>query len=204
MVDDKKFGQEGQMIKRIAIAVLALFGLVTSTQAQELAAAYSLSKDPCKATIESLLRDGGASFQITKVVPNIEYGRMSGQNVLDLSYQYAHGFFGPDSFWREDVLRDWERWINGGRAWLVIANRSTLPQVQSGEWNQTIQWIDSATMEVLDETIWFGMIVAVDGQKCQRMSVAKGLFKENYDLPKTVWPLLVPKTPPKAHLALLD
>jgi hypothetical protein len=205
MVDDKKFGQEGQMIKRIAIAVLALFSLVGLTQAQQLAALQQPApiisqKNVCAPVVQALLQDGGVAFNIDDVSAYKSMG-MGGNQTLSLSYKFAYGWFGPDNFWDEGIMAKWQGWVQGGNAQLVIANRSVLPKVQSREWNQSISLMDPATEEKLEGTIWFAKVVAPVGDRCQEMSVAKGLFKENMDLPLEVWSILNPKVvlPPIAE-----
>lgn len=181
--------------------------ILTSAQAQQLAAAAITAvpqqepQDVCTAPIKEILRDGGAAFKILKAESNVE-GRKAGEK-LKLFYKYTYGYFGPDPFDVEAIFHRWEHWANTDQAWFVIANRSILPKVQKGEWNQTIQMVDEAKMEVLDETIWTAYFVAADGQKCQVLSLAN-VFKENYDLPFEVWSMLNPKTPPKPHDKRLD
>ena len=191
------------MIKFIVTAFLTL-SLVGSTQAQQLAALQPKPQgDVCAATIQSLTRDGGAALPVRGVVPNADKA-MSGEERMFLLYRIDYGFIGPDPFWDADVFKKWEALANSGRATIVIANRSVLPKVSSGQWNQTIEWIDQGNLEKLDATIWFAQIVVNDGQGCQQMNISSAVFKENMDLPDEVWSMLNPKTPPKLHDPLLD
>jgi hypothetical protein len=158
--------------------------------ATEAAAKQAQPADACAATIKALLRDGGVALPIRGVVPYIDKARNDEERMPTLFYQYDYGALGPDPFWDVEIFRKWEK-LASGYAWVVVANRSVLPKVQSREWLQAIKTYDWPMSR--DTTIWFAVVAAVDETgNCQHMVVYKGAFYEDTDLPAEVWSMLNP------------